>query len=218
MSELVYFSDLAGKLGVESGMPPAPAGGPDGPGPGGTITHPNTWRKEGGEKLLQYLKERYHPGDTFVYDGHADCWLMLAVMDQLKECTLGTYIGAGFNKTLPIVSYKTGAAPADGQPCTFTIEGKGDDLLLTVHLVPDKSPFDMYFGDIVAPELPAGKNIFVRLDGRHLLFTFPISLTYGAGCRSIVMDYNNECFVSVSNTPELAVGDLVENPFADAQQ
>ncbi len=230
MSERLYFFDLADVLGIEGGGMPAPAavgpGGPDGTpkmgapeGPGGmppksvAITHPNVWRKEGGKKLLDYLHERYKPGDTLDYDGHADCWLMLAVMDQMRDCNICTYIGAGFNKTLPIVPYQIGNVPAEGQPSTFSVREQGEDVLLTVHLDPNKGPFDMYFGDIVAPPIPEGKNLYIRLDGRHLLFTFPISLTYGSVCRSIIMDYDNECFCSVSNVPELEVGDLVKNPF-----
>ena len=139
---------------------------------------------------------------------------MLAVMDQLRDCRIQTYIGV-FDKTLSISSYQTGAEAVDGQPCTFTVEEKGDSILLTVHLDPDKGPFDMPFDKIVAPELPAGKDIYVRLDGRHLLFAFPVSLTYGKTCRSIIMDYSGECFCSVSNTPDLAVGDLVDSPFAE---
>jgi hypothetical protein len=176
------------------------------------VTHPNVWRKEGGTKLLSYLREKYQPGDVFEYDGHGDCWMMLAIMYTLRDCQLCTYIGA-FDKDLPITAYKRGTAPVPGQPCSFTVEEQGDNILLTVHLDPDKGPFDMPFAEIVAPELPAGKNIYVRLDGRHLLFTFPLSLTYGADCRSIIMDYDGECFCSVSNTPDLEVGDLVENPF-----
>jgi hypothetical protein len=180
------------------------------------MVHANVWRTEGGTKLLAYLKERYQPGDVFQYDGHGDCWMMLAVMDALRECKISTYIGA-FGKDLPIVAYSTGDAPAPGQPCSFTVEEQGDNVLLTVHLDPDKGPFDMPFGEIVAPAIPAGKNIYVRLDGRHLLFTFPLSLTYGKDCRSIITDYAGECFCSVSNTPDLKVGDLVESPFPPAE-
>ena len=137
---------------------------------------------------------------------------MLAVMHLLRDCRIQTYIGV-FDRTLPITAYGTGTAPAEGQPCSFSVEEQGDDVLLTVHLDPDKGPFDMPFSQITAPEILAGKNIFVRLDGRHLLFTFPLALTYGADCRSIIMDYSGECFCSVSNTPELAVGEIVESPF-----
>ena len=87
-------------------------------------------------------------------------------------------------------------------------------MLLTVHLDPEKGPFDMPFDRIAAPEIPDGKNLYVRLDGRHLLFTFPVALTYGEKCRSIIMDYSGDCICAVSHRPDLAVGSRTENPFA----
>lgn len=211
MSDRIYFHALAAELGIEGGGLPPMGEKPSGA-PPREITHPNVWRKEGGQKLLAYLKAHYAPGDALEFDGHADCWLMLAMMDQMRDCQISTYIGAGFDRTLPIVAYKTGGAPAENQPCTFTLEEFGDYVYLTVHLRPNSGPFDLYFGDIVAPEISPGKNIVVHLDGRHLLFTFPVALTYGKTCRSIIMDYDHECFVSVSNTPNLAVGDLLNQP------
>ncbi len=217
MAKRLYFSDLARELGIAGGEMPPMGGPPPAPAPGNhPMTHSNVWRKEGGEKLLSYLKAHYHAGDELEYDGHADCWLMLAMMDQMRDCKLSTYIGAGFDRSLPIEAYRLGSEPAPNQPCTFTVVEQGENIQLTVHLPPTGTPFDLPFREIVAPQLPAGKNIFVRLEGRHLLFTFPISLTYGKTCRSIVMDYDQECFVSVSNTPELQVGDCIPNPFAPA--
>ncbi len=214
MNERLYFHQLSQELGISGEQLPPMSGPPAPPAAGNRpMTHPNVWRKEGGEKLLAYLKAHYAPGDSLEYDGHADCWLMLAMMDQMRDCKISTYIGAGFDRVLPITAYKTGNHPTPGQPCTFTLEERGNDVCLTVHLDPNGGPFNMPLDQITAPEIPAGKNIFVRLDGRHLLFTFPIALTYGTTCRSIVMDYDGECFVSVSNTPDLAVGDLIENPF-----
>lgn len=211
MQERVYFFELAKELGI-AGMELPPKALPK-PGGAAAMVHPNVWRKDGGEKLMKWLEERYHPGDVFEYDGHADCWLMLAVMHQLRACDIQTYIGAGFDRTLPITAYRIGGAPQETQPCTFTVKESGDNVLVTVHLKPDGTPFDLPFSEIVAPELPAGKNIFVRLDGRHLLFTFPMALTYGTHCKTLVMDYADECFCAVSNTPEVQVGDLVKNPF-----
>lgn len=211
MQERVFFFELAKELGIAGAelSPPKPAGMP---GPE-TMVHPNVWHRDGGDKLLKWLEERYRPGDVFEYDGHADCWLMLAVMHQLRECDIRTYIGAGFDRTLPITAYRLGGAPQEKQPCMFSVREAGNNVQLTVHLKADGTPFDLPFCDIVAPELPAGKNIFVRLDGRHLLFAFPVALTYGACCNTIVMDYAGECICAVSNTPEIQVGDLVENPF-----
>ena len=211
MQERVYFFELAKDMGIQGmELPPKELPKPAGE---AAMVHPNVWRKDGGEKLLQWLEERYHPGDIFEYDGHGDCWLMLAVMHQLRGCDIRTYIGAGFDRTLPITAYQIGGVPQESQPCTFTVEDSGDDVLLTVRLKPDGTPFDLPFGEIIAPEIPAGKNIFVRLEGRHLLFTFPVALTYGERCNTIVMDYAGECFCAVSNSEEIHVGDLVENPF-----
>lgn len=213
MPKRLYFHELAKKLGIPGAeFPPNPDQSP--PQSAGPMVHPNVWGQQGGEKLLAYLKANYGPGDTLEYDGHADCWLMLAMLDQMRECHLCTYIGAGFDRVLSITSYRTGKAPAQKQPCTFQTVEHGDDILLTVCLRPHGTPFDMPFEDIIAPEILAGKNIFVRLAGRHLLFAFPVSLTYGQTCRSIVMDYAGECVVSVSNTPELTVGQLVTSPFS----
>ena len=216
MPERIYFSDLAERFGISGGVPFVPGcpAGPDSPEDGDAVVHPNVWRREGGEKLLTWLRENYRAGDVFEFDGHGDCWLMLAAMDLLRGCQLRTYIGV-FDRTLPIEAYRTGPAPAEGQPCFFSLEEQGDDVLLTVHLDPDKGPFDMPFSEITAPEIPDGRNIYVRLDGRHLLFTFPLSLTYGTRCRSMIMDYSDECFCSVSNVPELSVGDLVASPFTN---
>lgn len=213
MENRLYFSELARTLGIAGGEMPAMDGPLPEPKPGEHMTHPNVWRKEGGEKLMAYLKEHFAPGDRLEYDGHGDCWMMLAMMYQMRQCRLATYIGV-FDKSLQIEAYQVGGDEKENQPCTFTLEEQGDDVLLTVHLKPEGGPFDMPFREIVAPEIPKGKNIFVRLDGRHLLFTFPLSLTYGDSCRSLVMDYAGECFVSLSNTPELQMGDLVENPFS----
>lgn len=215
MCERIYFSNLAAEFGIAGGgMPPMGDKPPQKPA-AMPMTHPNVWRKDGGAKLLAYLKARYQSGDVLEYDGHGDCWLMLAMMDQMRECKLRTYIGGPFDKVLPIIAYRTGSQENPNQPCSFTLDEQGENVCLTVHLKPEGGPFDMAFGDIVAPEIPEGKNIYVRLDGRHLLFTFPLALTYGETCRSLVMDYDGECFVSVSHTPELEVGDLVENPFED---
>lgn len=214
MEKRLYFSDLARELNIAGGEMPSMDGPPPEPKPGEHMTHPNVWRKEGGEKLIAYLKSRYAPGDALEYDGHGDCWLMLAMMYEMRDCKLSTYIGAGFDRSLPIEAYQVGGDPKGNQPCTFTVVEQGDDVQITVHLKPEGGPFDLPFREIVAPKLPKGKNIFVRLDGRHLLFTFPMSLSYGKDCRSMVMDYNGECFVSVSNTPELQRGDLIEDPFS----
>lgn len=213
MENRLYFSELARTLGIAGGEMPAMDGHLPEPKPGEHMNHPNVWRKEGGEKLMAYLKEHFAPGDRLEYDGHGDCWMMLAMMYQMRQCRLFTYIGV-FDKSLQIEAYQVGGDEKENQPCTFTLEEQGDDVLLTVHLKPEGGPFDMPFREIVAPEIPKGKNIFVRLDGRHLLFTFPLSLNYGDSCRSLVMDYAGECFVSLSNTPELQMGDLVENPFS----
>lgn len=211
MPKRIYFFELTAEFGIESGLPPRK---PDGPNAGADqpVTHPNVWSKENGRKLIALLQDRIAPGETLDYDGHADCWLMLALMDQMRNRNISAYIGA-FHKSLPIVAYRIGKQPTDGQPCRFTVEAQGDNVLLTVHLEPDKGPFDMEFGDIVAPEIPKGKNIFVRLEGRHLLFAFPVSLTYGEHCRSICMDYSGQCICAVSNTTALEPGDTVENPF-----
>lgn len=84
MSERIYFFKLAAEFGIDGGLPPKK---PDGPGVAGTsapMTHPNVWSKENGRKLIALLQERIAPGETLDYDGHADCWLMLALMDQNK--------------------------------------------------------------------------------------------------------------------------------------
>ncbi len=211
----LYFSELAKELQLPGvSYPPAGDVPPEPPKPqGGSHTHPNVWGKAGGEKALAYLKEHYPPGSTFEYDGHGDCWMMLAIMDQLRDRKLCTYLGGPFDKVLDIDPYRTGPEAAPGQPCTFSLVEQGDDVCLTVHLAPDGSPFDMPFSEIIAPQIPAGKNIYVRLDGRHLLFAFPISLTYGATCRSLIMDYAGECVCSVSNRDDLEVGDSVQSPF-----
>lgn len=118
----------------------------------------------------------------------------------------------GSTEYYPLQHIRPGGTPQESQPCTFAVKESGDNVLLTVTLKPDGTPFDLPFGEITAPEIPAGKNIFVRLEGRHLLFTFPVALTYGAHCKTIVMDYAGECFCAVSNTPEVHVGDLWKIP------
>lgn len=224
MEEILKFSELAQKLGVDAGLPAMPGGAPGGPGgapggpggpggaPGGSMIHSNTWGKEGGLKALEYLKQYAKEGESFVYDGHGDCWLMLAVLYQLRMCDLATYIGA-FGKNLPLKAYAVGSTPKEGQPVYFDVKEEGDNILITANLDPDKTPFDMPFDQIVAPEIPEGKNIYVRLNGRHLLFVFPLSLTYGDKAKAIFMDYADDCYCSVSNTSEVSVGDKVDCPF-----
>lgn len=132
MPKRLYFHELAKKLGIPGAeFPPNPGQSPP-PQSAGPMVHPNVWGQQGGEKLLAYLKANYGPGDTLEYDGHADCWLMLAMLDQMRECHLCTYIGAGFDRVLSITSYRTGKAPAQKQPCTFQTVEHGDDILLTV--------------------------------------------------------------------------------------
>jgi hypothetical protein len=208
MKERLVFSELGAQLGVDVSKAME-----EGPVPG---THPNVWRKEGGVKALEYLRQYAKPGEYIEYDGHGDCWLMLAILYELRMCDLNTYIGP-FDRALKLCAYRQGAAPRPEQQVTFRVEEQGENILLTCVLVPDKTPFDLPFEEIVAPKLREGKNIYVRLEGRHLLFAFPVSLTYGETAKAIYMDYAGECFCSVSNTSEVAVGDLVENPFAEVR-
>lgn len=208
----LYFSELAKELNIEGVSYPPPGVVPEEP-QGSQLIHPNVWGKEGGERVLAYLNAHYPPGSYFEYDGHGDCWMMLAIMDQLRDRELATYIGGPFGRTLKLEAYCTDITPIANQPCTFTVEEQGENVLLTVHLTPDGTPFDLPFRDIVAPEIPAGKNIYVRLDGRHLLFAFPVALTYGESCKSIIMDYAGECVCAVSHRPDISVGDKTESPF-----
>ena len=177
------------------------------------MVHKNVWNKEAALKALDWLEAQYAPGEVFAYDGHGDCWLMLAVMYRLRDRDIQAYIGA-FGNSLPIRACKTEGEPPEKQSCTFEVAEQGDDVLVTVHLSPDAGPFDCPMDEIVAPALPAGKNIYLRLDGRHLLNLFPLALTYGDTCRTLCVDYADECVCSVSHVPEVETGDHVTCPFA----
>ena len=212
MEDLVCFNDLAEQFGIYEGRSEVVLEDGTVLDKGAAVMHENIWGKEGGKKLLGWLDAHVSPGGVFSYDGHADCWLMTAAMYHLRQSRIYTYIGA-FDRMLEIRPYAAGKEPVEGQLCTFSVEEKGNSVLLTVHINPDRTPFDMPFDEIGAPALPEGKDIFVRLDGRHLLFVFPMSLTYGAACRSLNVDFSGECLCAVSNDPSLEVGDPVPCPF-----
>jgi hypothetical protein len=202
MEQRLVFSEIAEKLGVDMSKS-APVNG----------AHPNAWLGEAGKQTRAYFAQFAKPGEYIEYDGHCDCWLMLAILYDLRMCDINAYIKP-FDKTLKICSYRQGDTPNPEQPAFFDVETQGDSVLLTCKLVPEKGPFDMYFGDIVAPVIPEGKDIYIRLDGRHLLFTFPLALTYGDTARSVWVDYAGECVCAISHQPDPEPGDLGTCPFA----
>lgn len=203
MKERLIFTEFAAKLGI--GMDTSE------PKPGAPMVHTNVWSKEKGQEAIEQLKQ-YASDGKFEFDGHGDCWLMMAAMYELRDCDIGAYIMV-FNDSLKIRPYAIGAEPAAGQPCTFSVEEKGDDVLLTVHLEDGKGPFDMPFEQVVAPEIAEGKNIYIRLDGRHLLNCFPLTMTYGEKAKAMYMEYADECVCCVSNTDAAQVGERVTCPF-----
>jgi hypothetical protein len=202
MTERLIFSELAQKLGVDM-KKSAPVNG----------QHPNAWLGEAGKQAREFFAQFANPGEYIEYDGHCDGWLMLAILYDLRMCDINAYMAAPFEKNLKVCSYRLGDTPDPEQPVFFDVKNQGDSVLLTCKLVPEKGPFDMYFGDIVAPVLPEGKDIYVRLEGRHLLYIFPLALTYGDSARSIWMDYGGECVCGISHRPDAAPGDLGSCPF-----
>ena len=82
-------------------------------------------------------------------------------------------------------------------------------MFLTVVLGENPDPFAMPLGNIGAPEIPAGKNLYVDLKGAHYLFNFPLPLTYGDACRSMYMIQDGSYVCCISHTLEVQVGDRV---------
>ncbi len=203
MKERLIFRDFAEKMGTAMDISE--------PKPGAPMVHNNVWSAEKGKEAIEYLR-KYADDGYFEFDGHGDCWLMMAAMYALKDCDINAYIMV-FDGCLKIRPYALGDEPAQGQPCTFSVEEKGDDVLLTVHLEEGKGPFDMPFEKVVAPVLPDGKKIYVRLDGRHLLNCFPLTMTYGEKAAAMYMDYAGQCVCCLSNVDGVDIGDRVSCPF-----
>jgi hypothetical protein len=173
---------------------------------------PNSWSKENAGKLLDSLDQYAVPGQRVEYFSHPDYWLMLAVNYKLKMCEIGV--------TLPMTGdfvktgkFTIGTVPRDDQPVGFEMVTRGDDILLTVAEL--RNRFDYPVEDIVAPAVPEGKRLYVRMAGQRILHFMPVAITYGDNVEALFMDYADECRCCISHSEKYEVGDNVENPFSD---
>jgi len=234
MSVTLNFNDLSKKFGVTMIIPKdMPAGG--GPsqhqfldadgrplqGPAGNrpvydiddFDHapiPNSWGGEKGVRLLNYVKQFAVAGEKIVFEGHPECWLGLAVVYVLKMCDINSHIPL-YDKWVKTTSFTIGNSPHPAQPLSFEVKEQDGDVLLTVKI---GKGLDLPCSEIAAPEIPAGKNIYVHLKGQHrMLHTFSLSLTYGDAARAMFVDYAGDCYCCVSHNPEIKVGDRVKCPF-----
>jgi hypothetical protein len=171
---------------------------------------PNSWGGEKGVKLLEYVKQYAKEGQKIIFDGHTECWLSLALVYVLKMCDINSYIPL-YDKWVKTTKFTIGNSPNPAQPMTFEVQERGDDVLIIEHI---GKGLDLAYSEMVAPKLPAGKNIYVRLKGQHrMLSTYPLSLTYGDEAKAMFVDYAGDCFCCVSHTSGVKVGDRVKCPF-----
>ena len=171
---------------------------------------PNSWGGEKGVKLLEYVKQYAKEGQKIIFDGHTECWLSLALVYVLKTCDINSYIPL-YKKWVKTTKFTIGDTPNPAQPVTFDVQEQGDDVLLTEHI---GKGLDLAYSEMVAPKIPAGKNIYVRLKGQQrMLSTYPLSLTYGDEAKAMFVDYAGDCYCCVSHTPEVKVGDRIKCPF-----
>ena len=173
---------------------------------------PNQWDKATASRFLDDLKPVIEANDAIEFVGHPDYWLLMAVryMMKGKDFIIGL---PRDGKHIHSHKYTIGDVPADGQPVGFDVRIDGDDILLTItELVKD---FDYPSEKIIAPALPAGKNIYVRMDGQRLFHFIPVVATYGDDACAMYLDYADDCRCCVSHVPGLEIGDSVESPYKD---
>ena len=197
MAERINFTELAEKLGGETTEVALP---------NGKIMKAPVWTRELGLKALDYFREYAKTHDHAEFDGHADPWIMMGIMNELRDIRVTNYLGPLGDK-LDMVPYAVGAEPKEGQPVDFRLEMDGTTAHLTVILGDNANPFAMPIKDIAAPAIPDGSDIIVSLEGKHFIFNFPLPVTYGAKCRTMYMQDGDGFSCCITNTPDVKLGD-----------
>ena len=197
MSERINFTELAKGLGGDIEEMALPNGS--------TVRTP-VWTKALSLKMLDWFRNYALSHDSAEFDGHADPWTMMAILDVLRDKRVTNFIGP-FGKGLDMAPYAVGAEAKPGQPVTFRLETNGSTAHLTAVLAEDPNPFAMPLADIAAPAIPEGSDVFVSLEGRHYLFNFPLPLTYGEKCRAMYMQDGDGYTCCISHTPDVKPGD-----------
>ena len=173
---------------------------------------PNQWDKATADRFLKDLKPIIDANNAVEFVGHPDYWLIMAARYMMKDKDFIIGLPRD-NKHLHSGRYTIGDTPAPGQPVGFSVRCDGDDVMLTItELVKD---FDYPSERIIAPAIPAGKNIYIRMDGQRLFHYIPVVVTYGDDARAMFMDYAGDCRCCVSHLPGLEIGDTVESPYKD---
>lgn len=228
MSELkrINFNQVASDLGAE--LPPRrPGPPPNAPKPGdpppvftpemsrqSAIRLANMWPAERALKLFDYFKAEAESGEPLEFEGHPACWAMMALVNYLKNNKLYMYMQP-FGKSLELAPFTVAdSEPLDGQMVTFETQEQGENVKLTATLTQggNPNPFQIPFGDTIAPPIASGKNIYVDLVGAHYLAVFSLPWTY-PDCKAMFMKMADATYCVVSNTPEYQVGQTVEYPF-----
>lgn len=157
------------------------------------------------------LSQKY---EVLEFQGHPDHWLMMAMVEKkAPTCTMTNNIPI-FPKPYPMIPLKTGVTPADSN-MTFEIHEKGDDLQVLCTLLRKGSPEDNLA--IIAPEIPAGKRVYLKLVGEPSPIFIPVGLggAYADRCTALFIGerYGDNYRCSVTYTDAFKVGDTVKNPF-----
>jgi hypothetical protein len=134
---------------------------------------------------------------------------------KAKTCEMTNDIPI-FDHPYPMNPLKIGTVPEDAD-MTFTLTEVGDALRVKGTLHHKGTPEANLA--LVVPEIPTGKNVYIKLDGEPSPIFIPVGISqaYGDKVNALFIGerYGDNYRCCVSHTDAYQVGDTVPNPFAD---
>lgn len=164
-----------------------------------------SWSRETELLALNKLRSMAEDGAKIQLIGHLEKYAMCAACYMLSETGISTFIPR-MEMDVPLKPFSIGEVNTDIS--NFDITHRGNDDIYINFTFKDMLPGEMY--QIIAPALPAGKNIYIKAVGHPQLQSVCLALTYANDCKSIWVSPSEETdtfFCAISNTDEFSFGD-----------
>lgn len=178
--------------------------------PNGAVSLETKWNPESGRRFLKYINEKAQelPPDTqVIFNGHTDPWVMLGILDRMRHFQLGTYLSV-FDCVVPLDAYRIGDRPTEGQPVLFEISEADDNVFLTLKAGTPRLPMEMPLSEMRCPQIPDGRNIFLKLADAKVLNLLGMALTLGKTCKTMYVEQETNRFrCAISHVDGIMPGD-----------